>query len=252
VEQRAQPLAQIHWLSEQLNPHGLAAQRPNPYTRYTFMSIARCFLEYGDSEFTRDTAESLASARSHYLAARGLLDLPELVTMPSFAGPGLTNPVLTALRDRVANQLRKLRLGRNIAGMKRQVEIYTPSVGSLAGMPTVGPGSPLIIPGRTTFRPTPYGFSILLDRAKQLASVAQQMEATYLTALERQDAAHYDRLRAGFNLQIRPPAKSSSSCESERQPKARSSLAGRRSAPTSRRRPTRSGSRRGPTSGSAS
>jgi hypothetical protein len=191
-----------HWLRDQLNPHVVAADRPNPYTRYTFASIVRCFLDYGDSEFARDTGESRARARSLYLAARALLRAPELITMPGPLGsPGLTSPVLVALNARVDNQLRKLRQGRNITGMKRQVEVATdPSVS--AGAPVVDGSGQLVVPALVPLQPTPYRFSVLMERCKQLANTAGQMEASYLSALERRDANAYDRLKAGFDLDI--------------------------------------------------
>lgn len=62
-----------HWAREWLDPHLAAARRPNPYTWFTLMSIARCCLEFADTEFTRDTGEALARARAFSAtAARGV------------------------------------------------------------------------------------------------------------------------------------------------------------------------------------
>ncbi|GAB7109662.1 hypothetical protein JCM4814A_79770 [Streptomyces phaeofaciens JCM 4814] len=186
-----------HWLRDELNPHALAANRPNPYTRYTFCSIARCFLEYGDAEFTRDTGESRARARALYLSAAGLLRSPELTVL---GGPkALPSPVLTALTASVRNQLRKLRQGRNIAGMIRPAE--EPPLPA-PGMPAVDTGGRLLAPGQRAQRPTPYRFSVLLDRARQLVATAAQIEAAYLASLEKRDAAAYDRQRAGADLDL--------------------------------------------------
>ncbi|RSO09973.1 hypothetical protein DMH26_00240 [Streptomyces sp. WAC 05379] len=186
-----------HWLRNDLNPHVLAANRPNPYTRYTFCSIARCFLEYGDAEFTRDTGESRARARALYLGAAGLLRSPELDVL---GGPkALPSPVLTALTASVRNQLRKLRQGRNIAGMIRPAAEPPPPA---PGMPGLDTGGRLLAPGSTPLRPTPYRFSVLLDRARQLAATAAQIEAAYLASLEKRDAAAYDRQRAGADLDL--------------------------------------------------
>lgn len=62
------------WLLDPLNPHLIAASRRNTYTRFTLLSIIRCFLEYADNEFTRDTAESVPRARTLYLTALELFD----------------------------------------------------------------------------------------------------------------------------------------------------------------------------------
>jgi hypothetical protein len=193
-----------HWLRELLNPHKLAARRPNPYTRYTLMCIARCFLEFADSEFTRDTGESIARARSLYLSARNLLQLPEL-QLPLVTDPDaviLPNPILEALRQRAESQLFKLRSGRNIAGMKREIELPAPTE-TAAGLPTIGGSGQLVIPGaRPALRPTPYRFSVLMERSKQLVNIAQQIEAAYLSALEKRDIENYNLKKAGFDLEL--------------------------------------------------
>ena len=42
------------------------------------MSLIRCLLEYADSQFAQETGEALATARTLYLAAIDLLNLPVL------------------------------------------------------------------------------------------------------------------------------------------------------------------------------
>ena len=68
------------WLLDPTNPHGVAITRPNSYTRFTLMSLVRCLLDYADSEFTRDTVETVPRARRLYRTALELLDLEELRT----------------------------------------------------------------------------------------------------------------------------------------------------------------------------
>ncbi len=90
------------WILD-LNPHIIAAGRPNPYTRYTLMCIVRCFLEYADSEFTHDTGESLANARDLYLAARRMLASPDLQAPPvtdSTQGDCRSGPGIAVLAGR--------------------------------------------------------------------------------------------------------------------------------------------------------
>lgn len=196
-----------HWLTEGLNPHALAVSRTgsNPHTRYTLMSLARCITDFADSEFTRDTAESLARARALYLTAERVLSSSDLDT-PSDVPPEATvlpNPLLELLRLRVEIQLAKMRQGRNIAGMKRQVELPVSLPPGPNDLPMIGAGGQLIIPGaRPAFRPTPYYFRVLLERSKQLVNIAQQIEAAYLAALEKRDAENYNLLRANNDLQL--------------------------------------------------
>jgi hypothetical protein len=61
------------WLLDPLNPHAIASTRKNAYTRFTVMALAGCLIEYGDTEFTRDTSESVARARLLYDTALELL-----------------------------------------------------------------------------------------------------------------------------------------------------------------------------------
>lgn len=65
---------EIDWLRDPLNPHGIAAVRPNTYTRYTLQALVGSLLDYADSEFTKDTAETLPRARELYELALYFLD----------------------------------------------------------------------------------------------------------------------------------------------------------------------------------
>ncbi|MBW7886226.1 MAG: hypothetical protein H3C34_27075, partial [Caldilineaceae bacterium] len=205
LEQNTQPnLSRVgRWLFD-LNPHVIAAGRPNPYMRYTLMCIARCFLEYADAEFARDTGESLAHARDLYLAARRLLQSPHLQTPPVIDSTQivLPNPVLESLHWRVENQLAKLRQGRNIAGMKRQVELPLPAAPLSSGLPSASTTDQLPGPPSQVLRPTPYRYQVLIERSKQLANIAQQMEANYLSLLEKRDVEEARRIEAGFRLDV--------------------------------------------------
>ncbi|MFC0541848.1 Tc toxin subunit A-related protein [Kutzneria chonburiensis] len=144
------------------------APRPTPYTRYTLLCVIRCHVDFADAEFGRETDESVANARTLYVTARRLLGHPKLQPQQptNFGEPTLPIPELDALGTRVAVQLTKLRQGRNVAGLPR----------------TQGPATAL-----TVTQPTPFRFKTLLERAKQLAGQAAQMEAGYLAALEKYD-----------------------------------------------------------------
>src|SRR5262245_59678468 len=51
-----------NWLRVRLNPHEIATVRANAHTRFTLMTLARCYLDFADAEFTRDDRESIARA----------------------------------------------------------------------------------------------------------------------------------------------------------------------------------------------
>jgi hypothetical protein len=176
-----------HWC-RQLDAHFLAKGRTaNSYTRFTLMSLVRCFLEFGDTEFTKETYESLTNARSLYITALELLSSPDLKTPPSTrkVEPPVPNPAIEALRLKAENQLRKIREGRNIAGMKRDIA-YARNAGLLPGY----------------YQPTPYHYKILLERGKQLVAIAQQIEAAYLSAMEKREEKTYRRFEANKGLEL--------------------------------------------------
>jgi len=343
------------WLLDPLNPHLIAATRHYAYTRFTLMSLVRCMLDFADSEFTQETGESLARARTLYLTALDLLKLPELqqklggcddliaelkiqpgkdippevpaavgslredlttwgpsfikftevvesvnaslkgegswnekiiaaravvqqaivqapsppvlselvntrtsvlqeksallLTQPAldqkvqeisknaakrifqdidlnYLGGGQApkippppplppviiypslkfcippNPLLKALRLHTELNLFKLRTCRNIAGLKRQLEVYAAPTDTTTGLPSIGAGGQLILPGVATLHPTLYRYPVLIERAKQLVNLANQAEAAMLSVLEMRDALAQTLLetRQGLNL----------------------------------------------------
>ena len=369
------------WLLDPLNPHVLAATRRNTYTRFTIVSLVRCFLEYADAEFTRDTSESNSRARILYLTALELLDLPALrqnlfpcdnvfqelgllvndarwlpvwntisidfsrigslatantvlnaagaalknndswenrlanvrtivakaaadtpappiladvllakandlsasytallsqpqivatlkqvgataaqdlaFNIPFVSGPSAAtlapepsqlqplqdvqartqggevksplgqprktvnqnergylptplyarfcippNPILRALRLHAELNLYKLRHCRSIAGLLRQVEPYPAPTDTTSGLPQIGGGGQLALPGRVPLRPTQYRYSVLIERAKQLGQLAGQVEAGMLSALEKRDAEYYNLLKARQDVRL--------------------------------------------------
>lgn len=62
------------WLLDPLNPHLIGATRKLTNTRYILQTIIKCLLDYADSEFTRDSPESLERARTLYLMVLKLLE----------------------------------------------------------------------------------------------------------------------------------------------------------------------------------
>jgi hypothetical protein len=168
------------WLLD-LTPHSLAGKRGNAYTRFVLLSLAQCFLDYADDEFAAETVESVARARALYLDALDLLDSPELRPAPApDPNPPLPNPLPRTLRQHAELNLMKIRSGRNITGFRREIDPATSEGG--------------------TVQPTQYRYSTLIERAKQLVALAQQVEASYLSALEKRDAEAYNLLRARHDL----------------------------------------------------
>ena len=112
------------------------------------------------------------------------------------------NPVLDALRLWAELNLYKLRTCRNIAGIERELEPYAAPTDTLSSLPQIGAGGQLILPGSISFPATPYRYAVLIDRAKQLVTIAQQIEASFLSALEKLDAELYNLLKARQDIQL--------------------------------------------------
>jgi hypothetical protein len=336
--------ANWQWLRDPLNPHRIARTRSNTYTRFTLLAIVRCLLEYAESEYTRDTPESVPLARllfemalrllgdrelvqsyargcedvigeleiqygdaytelvegtdgdwhstltletvtgmvpaierilnSKASAAKkaekfgalvaekraeddasrpdtvaelvqleakagddavdGVLMQPELsdglrrMNGAAFAGDGAgygeslvalappdivripaalitacipPNPMLRALRLRAEANLYKIRTCRSIAGLKRELEPYAAPTDTVTGMPSIGAGGQLTVPGLTTPRPTPYRYATLIERSKQMVQLAQQVENAMLSALQQADSEAYTLLKARQDVQ---------------------------------------------------
>jgi hypothetical protein len=186
-------------LDDAVNPHQFARTRKDAYTRFTLMSIVRCMLSFADSEFTTDSFESLPRARSLYINARDVLDMPELSRQPS-DGRVKMNPVLPALRGLVEVNLFKLRTQRNIAGMQRQVpSLIAQPVSFILGN---GSNNGRAVNTGTSLAPTQYRYATLIERAKQLVTIAQQIEASFLASLEKRDAEAYSILKARQDLDL--------------------------------------------------
>ncbi|MEL7407666.1 MAG: hypothetical protein AAFN00_11970, partial [Cyanobacteria bacterium J06558_2] len=339
------------WFRDPLNPHAIAATRKGTYLRYTLFSIIGCLLQYADAEFTIDTAQSLAKARTLYNTALELLstdelqpekidcdrlivdvlnkineaetreavasviyplnDLgnkeevvkaiaeidtiiignnlptsaklegikaiveentrvqPELLTfnraisesqanyfqlsqifsasfevasdsiklpdyayerykdlfdviidsnseeqfpIPDYLQPGYIprsnfkfcippNPVLEALKLRAELNLYKIRSCRNIAGIKRQVDLYAVSTSADSGLASIQNGQ-LNVPGNNNLEPTQYRYQYIIARAKELVNIAQQVESSYLSAYQNFENENYTRLKANQDLEL--------------------------------------------------
>lgn len=62
-------------LQDPLDAYRLASTRPVALVRFALQNGISCFLDYADSEFSRDTSESVPRARNLYINASRLLDI---------------------------------------------------------------------------------------------------------------------------------------------------------------------------------
>jgi hypothetical protein len=86
--------------------------------------------------------------------------------------------------------------------MERQFDPYAAPTDTVSGMPQIGAGGQLVLPGTVTLQPTPYRYQVLMERAKQLAQMAAQFEAAMLAAFEKRDAEAYHVLKANHDVEL--------------------------------------------------
>ena len=94
------------------------------------------------------------------------------------------NPTVGVLRSHAELGLRKLRSGRNISGILREVPAYAAPTDTVTGMPVAVNGQ-IILPSVRAVPPTAYRYSVLIARVKELAQQAAQIEPQYLAAIEK-------------------------------------------------------------------
>ena len=117
------------------------------------------------------------------------------------------NPVMKALQRRAELALYKLRHCLNIAGMKRELAPYAAPTDTVSGLPTIGAGDQLVLPGvplnsiSGPLRPTLYRYNVLIERAKQIIQLAAQIEVAMLSAIEKRDSEEYTLFQARQNVE---------------------------------------------------
>jgi hypothetical protein len=140
-------------------------------------------------------------------AATGSIDLPAgalpagaarpyvpFLTGTAFCVP--TNPVPFALALQAELNLFKIRSCRNIAGIQRELDPYAAATDTTTGLPTLSSTGQLVRSGRLVVPATQFRYAYIVERARQLVSLAQQTEASLLSALEKRDAEAYNLLKA--------------------------------------------------------
>ncbi|HWB62208.1 MAG TPA: hypothetical protein VG603_01770, partial [Chitinophagales bacterium] len=96
----------------------------------------------------------------------------------------------------------KIRNCMNIAGMKRELDPYAAPTDLYTGLPQIGSNGQLVIPGGQVIEPTIYRYEFLIERAKQITGVAQQVESAFLSALVQRDAEYYNIMKAKQDLSM--------------------------------------------------
>jgi peptidoglycan hydrolase-like protein with peptidoglycan-binding domain len=177
------PTIRVPWLRERMRPIVLATPGAGSAPGGLTSTVLPDVVIPGGPLFG-----TLAEVAPLPLATSSQRFAPSYITAPVFRFCVAANPEVDTLRQRAALNLYKIRTSRNIAGEVRELEPY--------------PGAEDIPSASRSFRPTPYRYAVLVERAKQLVSFAQQTEAAFLGALERRDAEELGLMRARQDLQL--------------------------------------------------
>jgi len=132
----------------------------------------------------------------------GSLVWSDWIPAPAFTYCIPPNPVITLLRLRAENGFFKLTHCMNSTGLKREPAPYSAPADVESGM-SDELVSPVQAAGVDVFTPPGaviYRFKVLIEQARQLVAIAQQIEASYLSFLEKEDEAEYTHLRAMQDL----------------------------------------------------
>jgi hypothetical protein len=96
--------------------------------------------------------------------------------------PFPVNPVWESLRLHAQSNLDKIHNGLNIAGIRVNLPLASGPV--------------------TVFLPSQYRYAVLVERAKNLVGIAQQVESAFLSALERRDTEEYSVFQANHDIEV--------------------------------------------------
>ena len=199
------------WIDTLSDLDSLAQNRKGCFLRHTLLMMAKNILDWADHEFAQNNIESLNRARELYGLASRVLDEPilqidykeELKKMQfqsgnSYAVPA--NPLLEAYQNRAKNGLVLLRNGFDINGEPNSKSILP--TGNLEGrvISTFNQLSELI--GQSLIIKPHYRYSYLIEKARQYASLAQQLEASMLSAIEKRDDTALAVLQAEITEEI--------------------------------------------------
>jgi hypothetical protein len=105
------------------------------------------------------------------------------------------NPLLELNRFRAESNLEKIRSCRNFAGLKRGLQAYAPAAdpGSMAAQAASRQEADALVESEP---PPIYRYQYLHGRAQNFLTTAQQLSAQMLAAIEKQEEAQYNVLRA--------------------------------------------------------
>lgn len=191
------PTTELLWLREPIRYSSPGEQKNRKAEEPKFVTSMH---EYQSSTSYNGRVQQ-AIAENPASIFESMLNWQNYVPSVSFQRCIPQNPVVEALQLRAELNLYKIRTCRNIAGVERELDLYAAPTDTFSGMPQIGAGGNLVLPGAFTFMPTPYRYAVIIERAKQLVSHSQQIESAFLSAIEKRDAEFYNLMKARQDIQ---------------------------------------------------
>lgn len=197
----------LDWLARPARSRG-ATQDPakrSPAVALPATAVSRAFKQRWRWDPLSASRAGLAGQELQAAPARELAfaDLQSVQFVPtssvSFCIP--PNPVINALQLRGQLNLYKLRSGRNISGLQRQLDFYSAPTDAQTGLPALSANGGLALPTGSRLGPTEFRYAVLIDRARRQIQVAAQFESQLLQALEQTDNQRENLLRARNELE---------------------------------------------------
>lgn len=124
------------------------------------------------------------------------------VFKPSFDFCVVPNPVYRAFELSIQLNLYKIRNSMNISGIQRSLEPFAAPTDATSGIPMIGVGGVISTGGIPIPQASAYKYEFLLQRAKELIGSSQNVEAAFLSSLEKFDDELYSILRAEQDQEV--------------------------------------------------
>lgn len=113
------------------------------------------------------------------------------------------NPIFESHWRHIESNLRKIRSGRNIAGVRRLIPLFDAAVDPMAIVRAVSSGAGLEnLSFSSSANIGPYRFAFLIERAKSLAHLVVQAGNALLSAIEKKETEELSFLRAQQDLKL--------------------------------------------------
>ena len=194
------------WMDDELDPYAVASNCGNVYLSSVKMQHIRNLLDWADYLFVQDTNESVNRARELYELAAGIhktLESPDETPVDGAHGfPIPQNSMIKIVQWRIESNLTKIRTNRNFAGIQRTLQPYVTPLDPTRYLERVTSGGGIYERSIPSSPPSVYRYAFLLERAKYLASVAQQFENSMLSSIEKEEEATYSYMRARQDVQL--------------------------------------------------